>query len=130
MEMKELLMIPEQINTILFGMTYTKKAEFVKSPKFEEIVDCLFEFEKKELKIDAEEIEDEPEEVNFAEDDKEIHENDTNTFKNGNQRRDEIARDVTVVYEKMVTDPQKNRHWSTKKLSPDHIVTRPRKNCH
>ena len=93
-------MIPEQINTILFGMTYTKKAEFVKSPKFEEIVDCLLEFEKKELKIDAEEIEDEPEEVNFAEDDKEIHENDTNTFKNGNQRRDEIARDVTLFITK------------------------------
>ena len=99
-EMKEILMIPEQINAILFGMTYSKREGFLKSAKFEEIVDCLLEFEKKELKIDAEEVEDEPEEVNFLEDDKEIHENDTNTFKNGNQRRDEIIREVALFLTK------------------------------
>ena len=101
-EMKETLMISEQINTILFGMTYTKREGFLKSTKFQEIVDAIMEFEKKELNIDAEDVEDddEDEEENLEEGDNEINENNAGTWKAGNKRRDEIARDVALFITK------------------------------
>ena len=64
-ELKEMFMITEQINTVLFGVTYTKKENFILSDKFQEIVDSILEFEKRELRIDAEDEESESEEENI-----------------------------------------------------------------
>ena len=97
--MKEVLMISEQINKILFGITYAKREGFIKSHKFEEIVDAIMEFEKKELNIDAEDVESDSEDINI-EDDKEIHENDASPSKAGLQRREEISRDVMLFITK------------------------------
>ena len=38
-EMKEMFMITEQINRVLFGVTYIKKVAFIQSQKFQDIVD-------------------------------------------------------------------------------------------
>ena len=106
-EMKEMFMITEQINTVLFGVTYIKKQGFIESDKFQEIVDWILEFEKKELRIDAEDEESEDEDENIIDEDQEISESETGVVK-GNKRREEIERDVrwflTKSNEKWILD--------------------------
>ena len=102
-EIKEILMIQEQINAILFGVGYQKRDSFINSQNFEDIVDALLEFEKKTIRIDAEDWESDSEE---AEGDGEIGENEQSN--KSLDRRDEIARDmrlfITKSNEKWILD--------------------------
>ena len=50
-------MIQEQINVLLYGVSYTKNEGFLKSDKFERLIESLLEFEKKAVRIDAEDEE-------------------------------------------------------------------------
>ena len=51
-EMRSFLMVHEQINSILLGLTYKKSTEFLKSSEFDELVEWLAEYEEKDLIIE------------------------------------------------------------------------------
>jgi hypothetical protein len=48
-EMKTFLLVQEQINSILFGVTYRKNEEFFLSDKFDELIECLVEYDTQDL---------------------------------------------------------------------------------
>ena len=81
------------------------KDDYIKSDKFDEIVDSLLEFEKKTIRIDAEDSESESEGDEVNEDDAINEHNSTNKSM---ERREEIARDmklfITKSNEKWILD--------------------------
>ena len=87
-EMKEMFMITEQINRVLFGVTYVKKEAFIESQKFQDIVDWILEFEKRELRIDAED----DDESSSEEDD----DSQTQQINKGTLRRIEIEQETKL----------------------------------
>lgn len=50
-EMRNFLLVHEQINSILLGITYKKSQDFFKSEEFDELVECLADYEEKDLII-------------------------------------------------------------------------------
>ena len=82
-----------------------KKDTFIKSEKFQEVVDCILEFEKRELKIDAEDEASDSENDNIIEEDKNIS---SSSSEKANKRREEIENNVnhylTKSNEKWVLD--------------------------
>ena len=97
-ELKEVFMIQEQINVLLYGVSYNKNEEFLKSEKFDKIIESLLEFEKKAISIDAEDSEGDS-------DDHEEIEDSSIKNKSGSQissiqRRDEIALEIKLFLSK------------------------------
>ena len=88
-------------------LTMPNKDNFIKSDRFNEIVDSLLEFEKKTIRIDAEDSESDDEEVEVNEDDGAIGEQNC-TANKSLERREEIARDmirfITKSNEKWILD--------------------------
>ena len=47
--LRKAMLIHEQINSILFGVSYSKSFKFFSSSTYEQIVDCLAEYERKDM---------------------------------------------------------------------------------
>lgn len=52
-ELKQYLMVGEQINAILFGVTYKKNEEFFLSDEYDRLIECLSLYDKKEVVSDS-----------------------------------------------------------------------------
>lgn len=98
-ELKEIFMIQEQINVLLYGVSYTKNEGFLKSDKFERLIESLLEFEKKAVRIDAEDEESDSED-NEELDDCVINENQSHCKEPKLSRRDEIANEIILYLSK------------------------------
>ncbi|CAI2387331.1 unnamed protein product [Moneuplotes crassus] len=69
-EIKQFLLIQEQINTVVLGVTYQKREDFFSDPKFEKLVDAILAAEQRDKMLNA--ISEEPEKDEQSTDKREV----------------------------------------------------------